>query len=66
MTTPYECPHCHHDLRGLPIAEGWREAYGGLTHFTQALSLFDRETLRTTGWRCPHCHGEWPHDDAQS
>lgn len=59
---PDTCPHCKADLRGKPIPEDVRGLFGGHTHFTRKISLYDRDKDRTVAYRCPDCKGEWSDD----
>lgn len=53
------CPNgC--DLTGKPIPERHRDMYGGKTHFSRRIGLYDTARDRTTAWRCPDCGIEWP------
>jgi hypothetical protein len=57
--TPTECPKCKADLRGADIPPSQQGAYGGETHFTRVIGIYDRYKDRTTHWRCPDCGHEW-------
>lgn len=53
------CPLCGADLTGPPIPEKDREAFGGKTHFSRRISVYDRNLDRPTHHCCPDCGGEW-------
>jgi hypothetical protein len=54
------CPFCGVSFQGDPIPEGLRaEYYGGSTHYSRLIAIYDRDRDRTVAWRCPDCHKEW-------
>jgi hypothetical protein len=57
--TPEFCPKCNADLKGEPIPEQYRSMYGGKTHYSRTIGLYDRGLDRTTHWLCPDCKGRW-------
>jgi predicted Zn-ribbon and HTH transcriptional regulator len=59
MTLPDTCPHCKTSLIGDPIPEEHREAFGGATHGSRLLSLYDRSKDRTIAFQCPDCKERW-------
>ena len=62
--TPDKCPHCQSDLTGDPIPQEWLDMYGGSTHYSQVIGIYDRELDRTVAYRCPDCNGEWKREKA--
>ena len=59
MSTPMACPSCKADLTGSEIPEKDRVYYGGHSHFSNAIGLYDRKKDRTTHWKCPDCKHVW-------
>ena len=59
MTLPATCPACHADLRGAEIPVEHREHFGGATHGSRLIGIYDRDRDRTVAWRCPDCGAEW-------
>jgi hypothetical protein len=57
--TPMECPLCKASLRASPIPEEQRHHYGGATHYSDVIGVYDHARDRTTHWRCPECGGTW-------
>lgn len=53
------CPLCRADLTGSPIPKEDQELFGGATHFSLKISIYDLSRDRTTHYRCPDCGGEW-------
>ncbi len=53
------CPKCAVSLQGPPIPEKYLAMYGGKTHFSRALGLYDRDRDSTTHWKCPDCGHVW-------
>lgn len=60
MTEPDRCPHCDADLQGMEIPEEARYNFGGATHFSRRINVYDWNRDRTTHYRCPDCGKEWP------
>lgn len=56
------CPLCHADLTGEPIPEASREHFGGATHGSRRIAIYDRGRDRTVAWQCPDCGGTWERD----
>lgn len=59
---PETCPSCHAKMQGDPIHEKHREAFGGKTHYSRIISMYDVEEDRTTHYRCPECQFIWRRD----
>lgn len=54
-----KCPHCGADLKGDEIPEQHRESFGGYTHFSRRISIYDMDKDRTTHYQCPDCKRMW-------
>lgn len=55
-----KCPNCGVSWQGEEIPEENREMYGGATHTSRLISVYDRIKDRTTHWKCPDCQMVWP------
>lgn len=55
----YVCPKNGCDLKGPEIPEKYREYHGGATHYSELISLYDRDRDRTTAYKCPKCGATW-------
>lgn len=53
------CPSCGEDWLGPDIPEASRHLYGGKTHFSKVIGVYDTSRDRTAAWRCPACGQEW-------
>lgn len=53
------CPLCAADLQGYPIPKAQQGLFGGATHFSRKIGLYDYDTDRTRRYMCPDCKGEW-------
>lgn len=49
------CKACGADWLDKPIPLEDREFFGGSTHFSRRISLYDRNFDRTTAYKCPDC-----------
>lgn len=56
---PAYCPHCGVSFEGEPIPEQDRESFGGQTHFSRVIGLYDVGVDRTVAWKCPDCGHTW-------
>ena len=50
------CPKCGADWTGPPIPPEHLDNYGGATHYSRVIAIYDRELDRTVAWECPDCH----------
>ncbi len=59
---PERCPHCNADLQGDPIPEEYLDCFGGATHYSRKLAVYDynRDRTSASAWRCPVCGQDWP------
>ena len=58
--TDYEsCPKCGRSFKGAEIPRAYRKAYGGHTHYSLKVAIYDRAKDRTVRWGCPFCRHEW-------
>lgn len=55
MTECDTCPKCGASWVGEPIPENQRELFGGKTHFSRRINVYDRGKDRTVALRCPDC-----------
>lgn len=54
------CPHCGSDLTGPEIPEELRaEYYGGQTHYSRKIGIYDQNLDYTIAWECPDCGKRW-------
>lgn len=60
MKTPMICPKCKGSLRGSQIPTQHQDAYGGATHYSRAISVYDSRRDEAVAWQCPDCAAEWP------
>ena len=49
------CPHCQSDLRGAAIPPEHREHYGGKTHYSRAIAVWDGVNVDVQFVQCPDC-----------
>ena len=67
MRVPYttddwnNCPNCGASFQGGPIPKKEREFFGGVTHYSTRVSVYDRESDREIGFMCPRCCKTWEH-----
>lgn len=59
-----ECPHCKANLVGEEILEAARENYGGHSHFSRLVGIYDRDRDRTSHFVCPDCGKRIEHSEA--
>lgn len=64
LATSRFCPHCSSDLRGDPISEEHRAAYGGRSHLCRVIGIeYSGGTYDgVSEWMCPDCgyrQGRW-------
>lgn len=65
MTTNI-CPKCKADLTGEEIPEEFRELhYGGKTHYSRKIGIYDWDRDMTVEWMCPDCEHRWPREFAR-
>lgn len=50
-----ECPHCGANLVGAEIPLTHREYFGGKTHGSRLIAIYDRDRDRTSHYECPDC-----------
>lgn len=53
------CPRCKASWVGAEIAEEHRHLYGGRTHGSLLIGIYDRGVDRTVEWVCPACQGQF-------
>jgi hypothetical protein len=53
------CPICASDLEGDEIPELERLHFGGKTHFSRKIAIYDRDADRTVAFECPDCGERW-------
>jgi predicted RNA-binding Zn-ribbon protein involved in translation (DUF1610 family) len=63
LPEPNYCPRCGVSFQGAPIPEEDRASFGGQTHFTRVIGIYDVVVDRTTAWRCPDCGHTWSEYD---
>jgi len=56
------CPFCGVSLTGTPIPEKDRPSFGGRSHFTRKIGIYDTAADRTIEWECPDCKKRWPRE----
>ena len=56
---PASCPKCQRSFKGKPIPKRDQEAFGGETHFSVLIGVYDMDKDRTVAWRCPFCAHQW-------
>lgn len=50
-----ECPKCNTSWVGVEIPKKVQEQFGGRTHYSRLLAIYDRDADVTVIWRCPDC-----------
>lgn len=58
-----KCPHCNANLIGDEIPENRREFFGGATHGSRLIAIYNRDTDRTEYFKCPDCGAHIERDD---
>jgi uncharacterized protein with PIN domain len=61
-----ECPECGADLRGEEIPPEQRAMFGGATHGSRLIGIYDRARERTECYRCPDCEARIEREKAWS
>lgn len=58
------CPKCGSSWKGDEIAKKYKDKgyYGDKTHFSRAISIYDRDKDMTVAIRCPDCSTDFPRD----
>lgn len=51
------CPHCNANLVGDEIPENRRHNFGGATHGSRIIAVYDQARDRTAYFKCPDCDG---------
>lgn len=54
------CPLCDADLQDWEIPAASQHLYGGKTHGSRRIGIYDTARDRTVEWQCPDCGGRWP------
>ena len=58
---PKTCPQCGVSFQGQEIPKDFQEKYyGGQTHYSRVIGLYDMEKDKVTMWQCPDCKHQWP------
>ena len=60
---PDNCPKCHTNLIGDPIPVEDQEVFGGHTHFSRVIGIYDRDRDETVYYKCPDCGYQWARED---
>jgi hypothetical protein len=59
MSVPITCPGCGADLRAGEIPPAERQMFGGESHFSRVIGIYDPQADATVDWRCPDCGHVW-------
>lgn len=52
---PTTCPNCKANWQGDPIPPKHQSLFGGSTHYSRLIAIYDVEKDRTVAWLCPDC-----------
>lgn len=59
MPVPSVCPQCHANFRGEDISPANRASFGGETHYSRVIGVYDDAADATVSWQCPDCGYAW-------
>lgn len=57
--TTTECPECHANWQAEEIPVALREWFGGASHYSRLIAVYDRATDKTVTYVCPDCDARW-------